>query len=152
VLARAARSTRYFSLLIVGPAELSAELGGSVPATSTITVPPLTPAQIGQYLDSWLRATRQPGAPPLIFTVDAALLLGHRADGNLDQLNALARQMVATGGPVVTSWDAWTAADDDRAVAAEQPPRPTVWPTPDVLQLINQCRAAAGLAGRNPPG
>src|SRR5262249_14772796 len=30
VLARAARSTRYFSLLVVGPAELSIELGGPV--------------------------------------------------------------------------------------------------------------------------
>src|SRR5262249_19261794 len=39
VLARAARSTHYFSLLVVGPAELSTELGGSVPATATITVP-----------------------------------------------------------------------------------------------------------------
>ena len=150
VLARAARSTRYFSLLVVGPAELSTELGGSIPASAVITVPALTPLQIGHYLDSWLRATRPPGAPPLIITIDAALIAAHRAGGNLDQLNALARQMIATCGPVITSWDAWTAGDDGHQ--AEPPERPAVWPTPDALQVINHCRTAAGLAERCAPG
>jgi hypothetical protein len=153
VLARAARSTYYFSLAVVGPAELSTELGGSLPATAVITVPALAASQVGPYLDGWLRATRQPGASPLIITVDAALILGHRAGGNLDQLNALARQVVAGGGPVVTSWDAWAAIDHAAETALAAPPaRPAVWPTPDALQLINQCRVAAGLAQRCPPG
>jgi serine/threonine protein kinase len=147
MLARAARSTRYFSLLVVGPAELSTELGGSIPTSEVITVPALTPLQVGQYFDSWLRATRPPGAPPLVITVDAALLAAHRANGNLDQLNALARQMIATGSPVVTSWDAWIATDDGHE-AAEPPGRPAVWPPDDVLRLINLCRVAAGLAER----
>ena len=153
VLARAARGTRYFSLLIVGPAELSTELGGSIPASCVITVPALTPPQIGQYLDSWLRATREPGAPPLVVTIDAALIAAHRAGGNLDQLNALAHQMIAGGGPVITSWDAWTAVDDGHQTAANPEPavRPAVWPTPDVLRLINRCRVAAGLAERGLP-
>jgi hypothetical protein len=154
VLSRAARSTRYFSLLVVGPAELSTERGGTIPASAVLTVPALTPLQISQYLHSWLRATRPTGAPPLILTVDAALIAGHRANGNLDQLNALARQMIAAGGPIITSWDAWTAVDDGHRTAAPAEPavRPAVWPTPDVLQLINHCRVAAGLAQRSPPG
>lgn len=154
VLARAARSTRYFSLLVVGPAELSTELGGSIPASAIVSVPALTPMQIGQYLDSWLRATRRDDAPPLVITVDAALIAGHRANGNLDQLNAIARQMIAGGGPVITSWDAWTAADDGHQTTApaEPPVRPAAWPTPDVLRIINTCRVAAGLAERGQPG
>jgi len=152
MLARAARSTRYFSLLVVGPAELSTELGGSIPASEVITVPAMTPLQIGHYLDSWLRATRPPEAPPLIITADAALIAGHRANGNLDQLNALARQMIVTGSPVVTSWDAWTALDDHQAALAEPSVRPAAWPTEDVLRLINHCRVAAGLAERGQPG
>ena len=39
----------------------------------------------------------------------------------------------------------------DTAVA-ELPLRPPAWPTPEVLQLINHCRVAAGLAERSPPG
>jgi serine/threonine protein kinase len=153
VLARAARSTRYFSLLVVGPGELSTELGGSIPASAVVTVPALTPQQIIQYFDAWLRATRPPSAPPLIITVDAVLIAGHRANGNLDQLNALARQMIARGGPVITSWEAWTAADDRQTNGLTEPPaRLAAWPTPEVLQLINHCRLAAGLAERCPPG
>jgi serine/threonine protein kinase len=152
VLARAARSTRYFSVLVVGPGELSTELGGSIPASAVVTVPALTPLQISQYLDAWLRATRQPTAPPLLITVDAALIAGHRANGNLDQLNAFARQMIERGGPVLTSWDAWTASDDRHVEGVAEPPaRPRAWPTPEVLQLINHCRVAAGLGERNPP-
>lgn len=150
VLARAARSTRYFSLLVVGPPELSTELGGSIPASAVVEVPALTPAQIGPYLDSWLRATRAPDAPPLVITVDAALIAGYRANGNLDQLNALARQMIASGAPIVTSWDAWVAIDDDQTSTGESPVRPATWPTADVLRLINHCRVAAGLPERAP--
>jgi serine/threonine protein kinase len=155
VLARAARGTRYFSVLIVGPGELSTEHGGSIPASAVVNVPALTPLQITQYLDAWLRATRHPAAPPLVITMDAALIAGHRANGNLDQLNALARQMIARSGPVITSWEAWTTTDRDTSGVAEpQPPRPgpAEWPTPEVLQLINHCRLAAGLGGRGPHG
>ena len=144
-LARAARSTRYFSLLVVGPAELAADLGGH-PASAVIAMPPLTPRQVVTYIESWLRATRSPDAPPLVVTVDAGLIVGHRTDGNLERINALAREMLASGGPVLTSWDAWVAPGDAAALV-----RPPVWPTPEVLQLINQCRAAAGLAERGAP-
>jgi len=151
VLARAARGTRYFSVLVVGPGELSTEHGGSIPASAVVAVPALTPLQNSQYLDAWLRATRQPCAPPLVLTMDAALIAGHRANGNLDQLNALVRQMILRGGPVITSWEAWTTTDRDPDGVAEPPPqRPAEWPTPEVLQLINHCRLAAGLGGRSP--
>jgi hypothetical protein len=54
---------------------------------------------------------------------------------------------------VLTSWDAWNASDDRHTNGIAEPPvRPTAWPTPEVLQLINHCRLAAGLAERCPPG
>jgi hypothetical protein len=146
-LARAARSTRYFSLLVVGPAELAGDLVGSHPASAVIAMPPLTPRQVIEYIQSWLHEARSPEVPPLVVTVDAGLIVGHRMDGNLERINALAREMIASGGPVLTSWDAWATLVDTAGVVVPAV-RPPVWPTPEVLQLINQCRAAAGLAGR----
>lgn len=146
-LARAARSTRYFSLLVVGPAELAGDLVGSHPASAVIAMPPLTPRQVIEYIQSWLHETRSPEVPPLVVTVDAGLIVGHRMDGNLERINGLAREMIASGGPVLTSWDAWATLVDAAGVVVPAV-RPPVWPTPEVLQLINQCRAAAGLAGR----
>src|SRR5262249_22247823 len=152
--ARAARSTRYFNLLVIGPSELAAELARADVASALVSVPALTAAQVGRYIDSWLRATRHPDAPPLIVTVDATLIVSHRSAGSLHRINALVRRMIASGGPVLTSWDAWAASENDgghtAAGPAELPVRPAVWPTPDVLRLINQCRTAAGLADRGP--
>jgi protein kinase-like protein len=151
VLARAARSTRYFSLLAIGPAELAADLIGPNPAGSMVTLSPLTLPQVRGYLASWLVATRRSDAPPLILSVDAALLIGHRAEGNLGRINALAREMLMCGGPIYTSWDAWSAPDGigHRAGDREMPPvRPPSWPTPEIVRLINQCRIAAGHAER----
>ena len=147
ILARAARSTRYFSMLIVGPTELAAEVSAADPTGAVIAVPPLTPAQVGAYVESWLRATRAADAPPLILTVDAALLLGHRAEGNLHRINALVRQMIASGSPVLTSWEAYAASDESGPPALPRR-RPPAWPTPEIMRLINRCRLAAGLAER----
>ena len=152
-LSHAARSTRYFNLLVIGASELSAELAAG-PPIAVFTVPPLTPRQVPGYLDSWLQATRRADVPPLILTVDAGLLIGHRADGNLVRLNALARQLFAGGNTVITSWDAWAAPDDagQHVAGLPVPPvRPGEWPTPRVLELINQLRVAAGRAGRGSP-
>jgi hypothetical protein len=153
VLARAARSTRYFSLLVVGLADLARELAGDAP--SAIAVPPLGPLQVGRYIDGWLRATRHPDAPPLIVTIDAAMIAAHRGDGNLHRINALVRRMIAGGGPVLTSWDAWSThegADPPAANRAIAPVRPASWPTPEVLRLLNRCRQVAGLAERGAAG
>ncbi|HET7504605.1 MAG TPA: serine/threonine-protein kinase [Kofleriaceae bacterium] len=149
VLARAARSTRYFNVLVVGVPELAL-----AEADRTIGVPPLAPHHVGPYLDGWLRATRPADAPPVVVTIDAALLVGLRTEGNLDRINALARQMFASGGPVFTSWDAWAAPDDTGRYVnglAVPPARPAIWPTPEVLRWINECRATAGLAERAAP-
>ena len=152
ILARAARSTRHFNLVVVGQRELAVKHGGPILASAALDVPALAARDVGDYLASWLGATRLPGAPPLIITVDAALIIGHRADGNLAQLNALARTMIAGGGPILTSWDAWAARDDagrDGTGLAAGLARPPEWPPVEVLALINQRRLAAGLAQRS---
>jgi serine/threonine-protein kinase len=148
VLARAARSTRYFSLLIVGSPELAGDFATD-PGGAVVRLPPLTLPQVRPYLASWLAATRPVEAPPLIVTVDAALIIGHRTGGNLGRINALAREMIAGGGSLLTSWDAWTASEGSGSLAA-LPVRPPIWPTPEIVRLINQCRVAAGLAERAP--
>lgn len=151
ILARAARGTRHFNLLVVGPLALAVKHGGPILA-SALEVPPLPARDVGAYLASWLRATRAATAPPLLVTVDAALLAGLRTDGNLVQLNALARAMIEGGGAVLTSWDAWAARDDaglDGTGLRAGLVRPTEWPPVEVLALINQRRVAAGLAPRS---
>jgi hypothetical protein len=153
VLAHAARSTRYLQLLVVGAPELAGTAGLGA-AQAVIAVPPLAPHQVCAYLDGWLRATRSPDAPPLIISVDAALLIGLRAGGNLGRINAFARQMIASGGTVLTSWDAWAAPDDTgrHVLGLGVPPvRPPLWPTPEVLRSINQARGPGGLAARGGP-
>jgi hypothetical protein len=65
----------------------------------------------------WLRPT-PPAASPRIITVDAALIADHCASGSLGQLHAIARRMIAGGGPVIASWDAWTTADDGHRTSA----------------------------------
>jgi hypothetical protein len=151
VLARAAHSTRYFSVLAVGTSDLADELA-SVDLPSPVAVPRLHPMQVHRYLDGWLRATRHPDAPPLIITIDAALIIGHRSEGSLHRVNTLARRMITGGGPVLTSWDAWSIPNDIGHPAGRtgNPIRPAGWPTPDVLRLINQNRAVAGIAPRAP--
>jgi hypothetical protein len=151
ILARAARSTRHFNVLVVGQVELAIKHGGPILASDALAVPPLAAGDVGDYLARWLAVTRPTGAPPLLVTVDAAMLAGHRAQGNLGLLNALARQMITGGGAILTSWDAWAARDPSgRDGAGEAAPavRPAQWPPPAVLALINQRRAAAGIAER----
>jgi len=51
---------------------------------------------------------------------------------------------------VLTSWDAWSIPNDNGHPTGRNLIRAAGWPTPDVLRLINVCRAAAGIAVRSP--
>jgi Protein kinase domain len=149
----AARSTRYFSLLVTGDAELAAELlGVAGGADHRIELPALDVHQVRRYLEAWIAATRAAEAAPLHLTVDARLLLALSSDGNPARLNALARRMLlAKGAGVLTSWEAWLSTSAPlRDADAPPPPRPAEWPTAKVLQLLNRGRRAAGLPERAP--
>jgi Protein kinase domain len=149
-LARAARSTHYFSLLVIGDAALAGEVFD--PTGAVFELSPLPLARVPAYLASWLRATLRQDARALMVTMDAAMLLGVRSSGNLRKLNALARRMLLSKPRAIfTSWEAAIATDDVSGEAALIPQRPTAWPTPEILQLLNQARRSAGVAERSPP-
>jgi serine/threonine protein kinase len=110
-------------------------------------------SQLDAYLRSWFSATLSPGAPPILVTRDALLLLALRADGALQRLHCVAENMLvlaaAEGRRTLCTWHAWAAADDERWVetrpAASLPTRPEGWPPPDVADVIDACRRGAGM-------
>ncbi len=150
LLARAARSTRCFCLLVVG--ELAAEDG--LGRDAIVELPPLPSGAVTPYLEAWMGAARLPDAAPLLISPDAALLLGERSAGNLGALNELARRAIlaskrSSGGGVLTSWSVHLAAAPG-PLARDGASAPATWPTPAVLELINQLRRAARRDERQP--
>lgn len=150
LLARAARSTRCFCLLVVG--ELSSEDG--LGRDAIVELPPLPPSAVTPYLEAWLHAARLPDAAPLLISPDAALLLGERSAGNLGALNELTRRAIlasklSSGGGVLTSWSVHLAAAPG-PVARDGASAPAAWPPPAMLALINQLRRAARRDERQP--
>ncbi len=118
-----------------------------------LAVPALDARQVEDYVHSWIQASRPPGAPGILFSPDARLLLAHRTAGHLETVNCLAENMLvlaaAHGRRLLTSWDAWVAPADGRwwgsATPADLPSRPMHWPSREASALIDACRTAAGL-------
>jgi hypothetical protein len=103
------------------------------------------------HLRAWLEATLSRSAPPVIVTPDALLLLELRSGGALERVDCLAENMLllaaAEGRRVLSSWHAWTASDRERWAegAPALPRRPAGWPPPEVVDVIDACRRAAGV-------
>jgi len=159
--------TRSFQLLLSGPPELAEQLsragvdfrGESPPE---LRVPPLDRVQINAYLSSCLSAARSPGAPPIVLSPDASLLLAFRSRGELGRVAYLAENMLLLAAVerrrVVTSWHAWAASERERWSELRAfdalPRRPEVWPPTEVVEVIDACRRDAGLPpwpGRRAP-
>jgi len=158
-LVAGALATRAATILLGGAPGLGAALAqagvdfrGHPPVE--VALPPLDHDQVAHYLRAWLAATRPPGAPPIIFSPDAVLLLTRRSEGVLERINRLAENMLllAAGARqrTLTSWHAWAASDRvrwaDAAAGAALPVRPAGWPPPEVVKVIDACRRGAGLA------
>lgn len=123
-----------------------------------------SPSELDAYVRSWIGATLAAGAPPIVLSPDAVLLLALRADGDLDRLHLLAENMLvlaaAEGRRTLSSWHAWAASDAERwadgRAAADLPRRPVPWPPPEVADVIDTCRRGAGMppfprgGGRSP--
>ena len=154
-----ALATRAATILLGGAPGLGAALAragvdfrGHPPVE--VALPALDHDQVGHYLRSWLAVARPPGAPPIIFTPDAVLLLARRSEGALERINRLAENMLwlaaAARQRTLTSWHAWAASDQARWADAVPEPalpaRPAAWPTPEVVKAIDACRRGAGLA------
>jgi type II secretory pathway predicted ATPase ExeA len=157
-LVRAARSTGYMRLVIVGSQgvdeQVARRLGEEGRMMRMLTVPPLEPRQTADYLASWITSARNPRAAPVIFTLDAAFLIHHRTSGNLARINSLACNMLQVAAQqkrrLLPSWLAWLALDvdgqlPDGALAVKEPED---WPTPEVLNILNSYRLRFGLPER----
>ena len=153
----AALWARSFKLVLTGAPGLVDALGrGGVDfrgeRVPEIVVPPLDRDQLPRHLRGWLEATLAPSAPPIIVTPDALLLLGLRSEGALERVNCIAENMLVLAAAerrrTLGSWHAWTAPDGERWSKVRSPAlpsRPKAWPPPEVVDVIDACRRAAGM-------
>jgi hypothetical protein len=158
ILKQAAAQTRYFRILVVTTPELAdgwCRAGGREPELGLrrIEMPALDGRQTLQYIADWLRAAFEPNSPPVLITPDAGLVVAHRSGGNLARMNRMIASMLAAaeGGAVLSSWDAWIAPVDAVPPGlVPSPPlaRPPRWPSPEVLEILNTQRRAAGIPTR----
>jgi serine/threonine protein kinase len=121
-------------------------------------VPRLTFDQSLNCVQSCIDAARASGASGLVMTPDACLLIAHRANGDLSQINRLIQVVVdqarADRALAVSSWDVWCVrleGEDGDASATGAPnriERPETWPTAPVLEILNQYRNSFGIPPR----
>jgi hypothetical protein len=126
----------------------------AAPSGARIAPPPgrSSPSELDAYVRSWIEATLAPGAPPIVLSPDAVLLLALRTDGVLDRIHCVAENMLvlaaAEGRRTLSSWHAWAASDQERWAdlgAVVLPRRPVPWPPPEVADVIDACRRGAAL-------
>jgi type II secretory pathway predicted ATPase ExeA len=152
----AAAWTRSFEVLLAGAPGIADDLaragvdlaGERVPE---VPIAPLDGEQLPRHLRGWLEATLARSAPPVIVTPDALLLLELRSGGALERVNCIAENMLclaaAEGRRILSSWHAWSASDRERWAERRSalPRRPASWPPPEVVDVIDACRRAAGM-------
>ena len=158
LLVRASAASRCFRVMLLGDSELGQQLVASAPRGQElgllqVVIPPLSPLQAHSYMNACIRAALGPNTSDVVVTPDAAFLAAHRSGGKLNELNQIAFGMLCfaatEGRRVLTSWDAWNAhssrvSGDARAL----PSRPSRWPTPEVLQILNSSRLESGIVLR----
>jgi hypothetical protein len=156
-IVEAAQWTRSFQLVLSGGPALVDRLaaagldlrGERIPE---VEVAALDRAQLARHLRAWIEATLAPHAPPLLVTPDALCLVGLRSEGALERVNCIAENMLLLAAAerrrVLSSWHAWAAPDRERWAerrGAVLPQRPQAWPPPEVVDVIDACRRAAGM-------
>ena len=153
-LVAAARRTRAFELLLVGDEALGPTLeksGIEVGARREVRLPPLDAAQIAAFVRAWVDAALTPAAPPVVFSPDALFVVAFRTQGVLERIGLLGENMLVLAASehqrTLTSWHAWAASDRERwhDSPTDLPRRPATWPTPEVADVLDACRRAAGM-------
>jgi hypothetical protein len=151
-LVLASHLTHCFRLVVIADPDFDQRLAAcptlaSVPPWSVRRTRELTDSEVAAYVSAWLNYSLAPGTAPIIFTPDSILLVAHRSQGIPAAINRIAAQMLMNAASkarrVLDSWDAWSAIDSANTA---QIARPSLWPTSDVLSLLNRCRCAAGIA------
>jgi hypothetical protein len=155
ILEAASWSGSFKVLLAAAPGVVDALARGGVALPDLgpeLVVPALARDEIGRYVRDWIDATLAPGAPPILVSPDAALLLALRSDGVLARIHCIAENMLVLAAAerrrTLVSWHAWAASDRERwdgRPAAALPRRPAPWPPPEVIDVIDACRRGAGL-------
>jgi hypothetical protein len=125
------------------------------PHEAAISAPPANAGteELDAYFRSWIGATLAPGAPRIIVSRDALLLVALRSYGALDRINCIAENMLVLAAAerrrTLCSWHAWAASDEERWAEKRPPPalprRPEAWPPPEVADVIDACRRGAGM-------
>jgi hypothetical protein len=153
LLSGAARGTTYFDVVLVGTLDAADELVAAAGGEPAVRLLAPAPWQMRDYLVAWLRAAQAAEAPPYVLTGDAALLVWQRAQGSLRRANRIAANMVRLaahdGRRVLSSWEAWTAPEDeglpddhDTSAALH---RPAEWLSAEARAVLNACREQVGL-------
>ncbi len=163
ILTRERAVSEGWKVLVIDAIEQRGQWGAFVQATSSgavaiSQVARLTFEQSLGCAQSLVEAARSTIAPGFMLTPDAYLLAAHRANGNLGQLVRLIRGLLkraredrALG---VSSWDVWCAHMESGAIDAPEAearcriPRPEVWPTHPVMEILNHHRNSFGIAPR----
>ncbi|HEY5959186.1 MAG TPA: serine/threonine-protein kinase, partial [Polyangiaceae bacterium] len=128
-VALAAQLTKSFRLLLIVDPNFEASWSRDESLLwKKLTVPPLCVSEVAAYVQAWLTWARRPGAPPILLTPDALLLLAHRSLGVVGNINHILVNMLTAAATeerhVLDSWDTWAGSrgpsDDD---SASQRPR-----------------------------
>lgn len=159
-IAALGRRQRSFSVLICANSSLADKMSYTV--DEQFQIPRLSSLQAMCYIQAWIDAAKDASSPPLIFSPDAKLLLAHRSQGILSNLNLLATNALVLAASanrrVVTSFEAWHASetekwiDEDGSVRSGLPNRPRAWPTTDVWETLQRLRTGARQIKASPQG
>jgi hypothetical protein len=132
------------------------ELAKSAPTLrlSTCKIRPLSLQEALNFVELCLETH-----PDLLSTPDARLLIAYFGLGNPGRISALLDCLISAArarrARLFTTWEVWAiqfAAPDAGDTAAptedDRPMHPENWPTPRVLEILNQCRKQCGIPPR----
>jgi serine/threonine protein kinase len=154
-LALAAQLTNSFRLLLLVGPSFEGRLAHcdslvNKVTVRTISISALRGTEVGGYIAIWLRSALVPEASPIVFTPDAILIITLRSQGIASKVNQIVTNMLIGGAAqerrILDSWDAWSASEGPSSGVPL--PRPRDWPSPEALQVLNQCRREAGMQSR----
>jgi serine/threonine protein kinase len=155
-IALAAQQTNSFSLLLLGTAAFERRLTQSFASSERahlelVPIRELNGLEVTNYVMGWITSTLAPGVAPILFTPDALLIVTHRSQGLPSRINQLIANMLQAAARlerrVLDSWDAWNAPLEPTESVREEE-RPVSWPTPEALEVLNQCRLQVGMQVR----
>jgi type II secretory pathway predicted ATPase ExeA len=152
----ASHMSRAFRLVVVGGEETARSLVARCASlvqqnVRVVVVAGFGAGEVARYFSDWVGSSQAPGSAPVLLTPDASLIIAEKSEGRLLLINQWLKTMLTEaslrGKRVLDSWDAWAATTFDEIDQRRQS-RPPQWPTPEVLQILNEGRRKSGLLPR----